>query len=147
MTKREAAILELYTDTIMLTGKDRQYVYDYAKELMGRPVYTHEFSCLWDELKDKSEADFFNLCKNLTEEEFWLLCKDCTPLEGHEVWITPKTTDKVYRGIYTEHYGKGNNDCGFICDEGFMWYNTGLAWMYVIKPKAYDPKGDENNDY
>ena len=140
MTKREAAIIEIYTDMVMLTGKDRQYIYDYAKELMGRPVCTHEFPSLFDELKDKAEADFIQLCRNLTDTEdgMWLLCKDAVPIEGKEVWITPKTTDRVYRGIYTEHHGKGKNECGFICDEGFMWYNTGLAWMYVNVPKPYD---------
>lgn len=44
MTKREAAIIELYTGICMLTGDDRKYVYAYARELMGRPILTHELS-------------------------------------------------------------------------------------------------------
>ena len=67
MTKREAAIIELYTGICMLTGDDRKYVYAYARELMGRPILTHELS---DEmLKEKSKADFIKLCKNLKSVE------------------------------------------------------------------------------
>ena len=67
MTKREAAIIELYTGICMLTGDDRKYVYAYARELMGRPILTHELS---DEmLKEKSKADFIKLCKNLKKAE------------------------------------------------------------------------------
>ena len=59
MTKREAAIIELYTGICMLTGDDRKYVYAYARELIGRPILTHELS---DEmLKEKSKADFIKL--------------------------------------------------------------------------------------
>ena len=50
MTKREAAIIELYTGICMLTGDDRKYVYAYARELIGRPILTHESAhaeCCW----------------------------------------------------------------------------------------------------
>ena len=28
---------------------------------------------------------------------------------------------------------------GFICDDGFMWLNTALAWMYCEVPEPYKP--------
>lgn len=51
MTKHEAAIVETYTGTCMLTGDDRKYMYEYAKEWLGRPIFTHEFLLFADELK------------------------------------------------------------------------------------------------
>lgn len=65
MTKREAAIVETFTGICMLTGDDRKYAYEYAEKLIGRPIFTHEFVLLANELKEKSKADFIELCKNL----------------------------------------------------------------------------------
>ena len=65
MTKSEAAIIEIYTGVCMLTGDDRKYVYKYASKLIGRPIFTHEFVTMAEELKAKSKSDFVNLCKNL----------------------------------------------------------------------------------
>lgn len=58
MTKREAAIVAVYTGTLL---GDLDDVYAYAKEVMGRPVYTHEFPQLHDELKKRSKPDFIAL--------------------------------------------------------------------------------------
>ena len=77
-------------------------------------------------------------------EQKWILCSEHTPDEGRECWITTKTTENVYRGTYTEFYGEGHY-IGFICDDGFIWWNTTKAWMYFEKPEPY--KGDENEDY
>lgn len=68
MTKREAAIVEMYTGFVMLTGDDRKYVYEYAGQLIGRPIFTHEFPIFERELKEKSKPDFIKLCKNLEGE-------------------------------------------------------------------------------
>ena len=65
MTKSEAAIIETYTGVCMLTGDDRKYVYKYASKLIGRPIFTHEFATMAEELEAKSKSDFINLCKNL----------------------------------------------------------------------------------
>ncbi len=56
MTKREAAVITLYTGVFI---GDLAEVYIYAEELMGRPVFSHEFSTLADELKEKAKKDFF----------------------------------------------------------------------------------------
>ena len=69
-------------------------------------------------------------------EPHWISVTEDTPDEERECWITPKTTSKVYRGIFTRHYGECHRT-GFICDEGFMWLNTALAWMYCEVPEPY----------
>lgn len=58
MTKREAAVITLYTGVFI---GDLAEVYRYAEELMGRPVFSHEFSTLADELKEKAKKDFFDI--------------------------------------------------------------------------------------
>ena len=69
-------------------------------------------------------------------EQHWIPCSEHIPDEGRECWITAKTTEEVYRGIFTEFYGI-RHDVGFICDDGFMWWNTAKAWMYCEKPEPY----------
>ena len=36
MTKREAAVLEIYTGTVMLEEDDRKYTQQYIEKLLGR---------------------------------------------------------------------------------------------------------------
>jgi hypothetical protein len=67
MTFKEAAVVELYTGTCMLTGDNRKYIYEYASKLFGRPVYTHEL--VSPELVEKAKPDFVRICENLTEDE------------------------------------------------------------------------------
>lgn len=69
-------------------------------------------------------------------EPHWIPVTERLPEEERECWITPKTTSKVYRGIFTRHYGERHRT-GFICDDGFMWLNTALAWMYCEFPEPY----------
>ena len=87
MTKKEAAIVEIYSGCCMLTGTDRKYVYEYASSLLGRAVFTHELASRAKELHEKSKADFIKLCKNLKDSEIsqpskcdlhgkWIICSD-----------------------------------------------------------------------
>lgn len=80
MTKHEAAIIELYTNTCMLKGDDRKYIYEYAEKLTGRPVFTHELPYIADEFNDKIRDDFIEICKNTTDTDDkhgkWLICSD-----------------------------------------------------------------------
>lgn len=75
-------------------------------------------------------------------ERGWILCSERIPDEGRECWITTKSTDNVYRGTFTEFYSP-RHDIGFICDDGFMWWNTAKAWMYCEKPEPY--RGEKND--
>lgn len=38
MTKREAAVLEIYTGTVMLEEDDRKYTQQYIEKLLGRSI-------------------------------------------------------------------------------------------------------------
>lgn len=69
MTQREKAICEVFTGICFCAGEQRKAVYEYASELLGRPIYTHEFLSLAEELKEKSRADFVAVCKNTTEPD------------------------------------------------------------------------------
>lgn len=68
MTKREAAVIEVYTGVVMLTGMDRRYLYEYASALIGRPIYTHELDDdkVAEELKRRAYGDFCEICSALT---------------------------------------------------------------------------------
>ena len=63
MTKREAAIVSVYTGVLIGDFSD---FYAYAVEIMGRPIFTHEFLYIADELKEKSKKDFMSI--QITEE-------------------------------------------------------------------------------
>lgn len=58
MTKREAAIVSAYTGYLIGEFSD---FHAYAEEIMERPVFTHEFPSISDELKEKSKADFMSI--------------------------------------------------------------------------------------
>ena len=67
MTKRECAIVTLYTGVSMLEGWDLKYLYEYAEELLGEPVMTHELATRYDELKKLAERDFIMLCRGAVD--------------------------------------------------------------------------------
>ena len=63
MTRREKAICEVFTGICFCAGEQRAAVYEYASELIGRPIFTHEFYTLADELKRLAKNDFIEMCK------------------------------------------------------------------------------------
>ena len=65
MTKREAAVIEIYTGVVMLIGDDKKYVYEYEEKLLGFPIFSHEFPEYADKLKELSKPDFIEICRNL----------------------------------------------------------------------------------
>ena len=77
-------------------------------------------------------------------EQQWIPCDKGEPDEDMECWVTGKTTDVLYRGIFTKRYGE-RRDKGFITSGGFMWWNTALAWMPIYEPEPYRPEGDEKH--
>jgi hypothetical protein len=63
MTDKEKAIVMAYTGVCMLTGDKLQMYYEYIKDIMGRPIMTHEIPWFIEEIKEKSRADFIKLCR------------------------------------------------------------------------------------
>ena len=80
----------------------------------------------------KQEADQYN--------NGWTPCSEQLPKEDEKVYISTKT-ERVYVGVYTKRYGFEKRE-GFICDDGFMWMNTALAWKPYVLPDPYKPKGE-----
>lgn len=59
LTRRQSAVLGIFTGN--LCG-DFEAMHEYAEELAGRPVWTHELPDLADELKEKAKAEFMAIC-------------------------------------------------------------------------------------
>lgn len=84
MTKHECAIVMAYTGACMLSGEDFNIFHEYIEKLMGRPVWTHELADknIVDQIKEKSKADFLELCRiaaeefEMTKEEFKAKAKE-----------------------------------------------------------------------
>lgn len=60
LTKREAAIITMYTGVLIGSFAE---AHGYAEELMGCPIWTHEFADreLCDEIKAKAKQDFISI--------------------------------------------------------------------------------------
>ena len=65
MTDKEKAIVMAYTGVSMLCGEKFPIFHKYIEDIMGRPIFTHELASklLWEQIKEKSRADFIELCK------------------------------------------------------------------------------------
>lgn len=74
MTDREKAIVMAYTGYCMLAGDKLKVFYEYVGELLGRPVYTHEFAD--PDIREKASDDFYKLCRETTPEDMDDLQKD-----------------------------------------------------------------------
>ena len=78
MTDRERAIVMAYTGVVMLVGDKLGIFYEYCKELMGRPIYTHELGGpVANQIKERSKNDFLNLCRG------GMSCGNCRNFRGH----------------------------------------------------------------
>ena len=69
MTDREKAIVMAHTGICMLTGDKFQIFHKYVEDIMGRPIFTHEIGWLADTIKEKSKADFIELCADESNSE------------------------------------------------------------------------------
>ena len=65
MTLKERVIVEAYTGYCMTIGEEREELYKYIANAMGRLIFTHELAEeeITSELHDKVKPDFVKLCK------------------------------------------------------------------------------------
>lgn len=65
MTLKERVIVEAYTGYCMTTGEEREELYKYIANAMGRPIFSHELADeeILIELHDKVKPDFIRLCR------------------------------------------------------------------------------------
>lgn len=69
MTDREKAIVMAYTGISMLVGDKFSIFHEYIEKICGRPIWTHQLAekKVWNKIKEKSEPDFIQLCRETTE--------------------------------------------------------------------------------
>lgn len=97
MTKQEKVIVSAYTRILMC---DFPSVHAYIEEILGRPVWTHEFASgeLWDEIKEKTKPDFIRICTEGVEKMKY--CDYCSErLDPHtmvRVLIQEPHREKAY---------------------------------------------------
>lgn len=60
-TKEQAAIIGAYTG--FLAGPFSEMA-EYAENLLGRPVYTHQYPSVANELRDAAKDDFLSMCRD-----------------------------------------------------------------------------------
>ena len=65
MTLKERVIVEAYTGYCMTTGEEREELYKYIANSMGRPIFSHELADeeIISELHDKVKTDYISLCR------------------------------------------------------------------------------------
>jgi hypothetical protein len=100
MTEREKAICEVFTGVCFCAGERREAVYQYASELLGRPIFTHEFYTLQDTLKELARPDFvavcqdkYRTCETCAHEDSWFRldpCASCANCYDRKVLWEPK---------------------------------------------------------
>ncbi len=64
MNKREGAIISAYTGIMIGSFSG---LHEYVEDIMGGPIFTHQFPALRDEIKEKSKKDFIELNKNIVK--------------------------------------------------------------------------------
>lgn len=67
MTKREAVVIQAYTGITMLVGDDFQIFTKYCEDLLGHPIFAHEYPDREEDIKELSKPDFIEICRNLED--------------------------------------------------------------------------------
>jgi len=58
MKSSEAAIVSAYTGYLI---GDFSLMHEYCEKILGRPIWTHQFPELRDEIREKSKDDFVGM--------------------------------------------------------------------------------------
>lgn len=126
MTKREAAIVSAYTGYLIGEFSD---FHAYAEEVMGRPIFTHEFPNIADELKEKSKKDFMSI--KIEEEPSELIYH--SPYE-RDSWVDFDAVEKAL-GFRLFGYQKS-----YILRQGFrqMGRTTSEILQMLFDKDQYD---------
>lgn len=134
MTDREKAIVMAYTGVCMLNGDKFDIFHKYAEDLMGRPVYTHEFGLdlFANELKKKAEPDFIKLCED--DGSGWIPVKEkWSPEEGGTYLVTVHD-ERIFEsgyGTVSTYYNKRDNQ--WVPDDEWIKGEV-VAWMPMPEP-------------
>lgn len=69
MTDQEKAVVMAYTGICMLSGEKFGIFHQYVEKIMGRPIWSHEFATLKNEIREASYEDFLAICADTFKEE------------------------------------------------------------------------------
>ena len=140
MTDREKAIVMAYTGICMLTGDKFDIFHKYVEEIMGRPVWTHEFAFGFfaDALKKKAEPDFIKLCEGSENDSKksnkWIPVSEGDPAMGVDVLVCTSAGC-----VYTSFLDSRDEWCFSEC--GDVIIESVVAWMPL--PEPYKPESEE----
>lgn len=127
MTDREKAIVMAYTGATMLEGDKFSIFHKYIEDICGRPIYTHEIAFVAKEIKEKSRADFIELCREETRACDWQ-----EPKTGRWIPVSERLPEKegyyITQTMYQEVY------CDYWEGERFERTETVIAWMPLPEP-------------
>lgn len=124
MTDREKAIVMAYTGYCMLAGDKLKVFYEYVGELLGRPVYTHEFAD--PDIRERASDDFYKLCRETTPAEHgekqWIPCSERLPEDIKPVIVTWKNNNPpfYYQHIVGEHF----TGVAHYKNNKWFWYSS-----------------------
>lgn len=113
MTDREKAIVMAYTGYCMLAGDKLKVFYEYVGELLGRPVYTHEFAD--PDIQEKASDDFYKLCRETTPDVNNVEVVRCNDCKWNHIHVTPKGHDYHICRLLNLAF---DNDDDFFCAYG-----------------------------
>lgn len=89
MTDKEKAIIMAHTGITMLTGDKFSIFHKYIEDILGRSVWTHELAdrAICEEIKEKSKADFLEICAEDEPEGEWA---------RHDEWVNGEYVGGFY---------------------------------------------------
>lgn len=153
MTNREKAICEVYTGICFCAGEQRKHVYEYAGELMGHPVLTHEFCDLAQTLRDRATEDFIALCKAepttaeqpepMTREKILDAANRCVCTDRNHQYGGPERSFTAIAEMWTAYMHCKNHDITITAHDAAMM----LALFKAARVTTSEtPKADTYTD-
>ena len=135
MTLKEKVICEAYTGICFCTGEDRNELYKYLSEKMGRPVYTHEIAANFEKIKAASRDDFVKVCKGEYGETLKESQNNLKESVRQDGWIpvTPETLPKAEEKVLVmcRTYSGGRYVCcAFYVPAGMNNEDSDYNWDY-----------------
>lgn len=130
MTKRECAIIMAHTGICMLEGNDFNIFHKYCEDLLGHPIFTHQFPMYEKEIKERSFEDFKELCACSTVEPHWVSVTEMLPEYGTEVVTINKDDEYEINHVIDE-------------EDGEWFFDGAVAWMPLPEPYKGDDDGDK----
>ena len=146
MTDREKAVVMAYTGFAMLTGEKLGIFYAYVREILGRPVWTHELAIkeVSAEIHEKSEKDFLELCASEDPKE--LPCQDETGMDERAVKVCNGLNCHVNGHPHTRchkcpYWGTGphgSSECSVLAADALALIRQQATEIHELQTKVHE---------